>query len=57
MTDKDRVTGAAKTVGGKIKETIGKVTGDRSMRSEGKKKQAAAKVQETYGRAKDKTRK
>jgi uncharacterized protein YjbJ (UPF0337 family) len=56
MTDKDRVKGAAKNAGGKIKETIGKVTGDKSTQAEGKKEKAVGKVQETYGRAKDKAR-
>lgn len=56
MTNNDRVKGAAKNAGGKIKETIGKVTGDKRTQAEGKKEQAAGKVQETYGRAKDKAR-
>ena len=44
--DKDRVEGAAKTVGGKVKEFVGKVTGDQKLQVEGK-------VQNAYGGAKD----
>lgn len=55
--DKDRVKGAARNVVGKIKEAFGKATGDKSMRAEGDKDQAAGKVQKTYGRAKDTVKK
>ena len=36
MADKDRVAGAAKNVGGKMKEGVGKLTGDTKLQSEGK---------------------
>ncbi|PZQ97747.1 MAG: CsbD family protein [Cereibacter sphaeroides] len=51
--DKDRIAGAAKTVGGKVKEAVGKVTGDQKLQAEGKADQVAGKVQNAYGGAKD----
>jgi uncharacterized protein YjbJ (UPF0337 family) len=51
--DKDRIEGAGKTMGGKIKEAAGKVTGDKKMETEGKAKQVEGKVQNAYGGAKD----
>ncbi len=35
MADQDRVEGAAKNLGGKIKEAAGKVTGDEKLKREG----------------------
>jgi uncharacterized protein YjbJ (UPF0337 family) len=55
--DMDRVKGAARNMVGKIKETLGKVTGHKSMQAEGNKDQAAGKVQKSYGRAKDTVKK
>jgi uncharacterized protein YjbJ (UPF0337 family) len=55
--DKDRVKGTARSVLGKIKETFGKATGDKSTQAKGKKDQAAGKVQKTYGRAKESVKK
>lgn len=53
MADKDRVDGAAKNIGGKIKEAAGHVTGDEKLKAEGKADQAAGKVQNAFGGAKD----
>lgn len=53
MTDNDRVEGAAKNFGGKVKETAGKVTGDEKMKAEGKADQFEGKVQNTVGGVKD----
>lgn len=51
--DKDRIEGAAKNVGGKIKEGIGKMTGDTKTEAEGKSDQVEGKVQNTVGGVKD----
>jgi uncharacterized protein YjbJ (UPF0337 family) len=54
--DKDRVEGAAKQAKGKIKETVGKVTGDAKTEAEGNADKAEGKVQNTVGGLKDKAR-
>jgi uncharacterized protein YjbJ (UPF0337 family) len=54
--DKDRVEGSAKNIKGKIKEGVGKVTGDTKTEAEGKADQAEGKVQNTVGGIKDKAR-
>lgn len=54
--DKDRVEGAAKNIKGKIKEGVGKVTGDTKTEAEGKADQVEGKVQNTVGGVKDKAR-
>ncbi len=51
--DKDRTEGSAKNIGGKLKEGVGKMTGDSKMRAEGKGDQAEGKVQNTIGGIKD----
>ncbi|MEJ1960106.1 MAG: CsbD family protein [Gammaproteobacteria bacterium] len=56
MVDKDRVEGAAKNVGGKIKEAAGKLTGDEKLKREGQADQVAGKVQNIVGGVKDKLR-
>ena len=53
MVDRDRVEGAAKNLKGKVKEGVGKVTGDAKLKSEGKADQVAGKVQNAIGGAKD----
>jgi uncharacterized protein YjbJ (UPF0337 family) len=53
MADNDRIEGAAKNIGGKIKEGIGNVTGDEKLKAEGKADQVAGKVQNTIGGIKD----
>lgn len=54
--DRDRVEGAVKNVGGKLKEAAGKVTGDEKLKREGQVDQVAGKVQNVIGGAKDKLR-
>ena len=56
MPDHDRVEGAGKTVGGKIKEAVGKVTGDEKLKTEGRADQVAGKVQNAVGGIKDSLR-
>ena len=53
MPDHDRVEGAAKNIGGKIKEAAGKVTGDEKLKAEGRAEQVEGKVQNAVGGVKD----
>jgi uncharacterized protein YjbJ (UPF0337 family) len=45
MADHDRIEGAAKNIGGKVKEAAGKMTGDTKLQAEGKADQVEGKVQ------------
>lgn len=54
--DEDRIDGAAKNVGGKIKEGFGKLVGDSKIEADGKADQVEGKVQNTWGGAKDTVR-
>jgi uncharacterized protein YjbJ (UPF0337 family) len=54
--DKDRIQGGAKQVKGSVKESIGKVTGNRRTEAEGAMEKTAGKVQGEVGRAKDAVR-
>ena len=56
MADHDRVEGAAKNIGGKIKEAAGKITGDEKLKAEGRADQVEGKVQNTVGGIKDAVR-
>ncbi len=51
--DEDRTKGAAKKVGGEIKEGLGRATHDRDLEAEGKADQTEGKVQKGVGKAKD----
>jgi len=51
--DKDRMKGAAKSTGGKMKEAAGKMSGDSKIEAEGKMDRASGKVQNAVGGAKD----
>jgi uncharacterized protein YjbJ (UPF0337 family) len=51
--DKDRIEGSAEQLKGKIKETAGKVMGDKKLESEGKGDQIKGKVQNAVGGLKD----
>ncbi len=51
--DNDRIKGSAKNLGGKIKEAIGKVTGDKKIEVEGKADQVEGKAQNAIGGLKD----
>ncbi len=53
MADHDRIEGAAKNMGGKIKEAAGKVTGDEKLKAEGRADQVEGKVQNAVGGVKD----
>jgi uncharacterized protein YjbJ (UPF0337 family) len=54
--DKDRIVGAAKNVGGKIKEAVGRVLGDEKAKREGQADQVEGKVRNVVGGAKDAVR-
>lgn len=56
MADQDRIEGAAKNIGGKVKEAAGKVTGDTKLQAEGKADQVEGKVQNAVGGVKDSLR-
>lgn len=53
MPDHDRIEGAARNIGGKIKEAAGKLTGDEKLKAEGRADQVAGKVQNAVGGIKD----
>jgi len=56
MVDTGRMVGAAKNIGGKVKEAVGKLSGDKKLQREGQADQVAGKVQNVVGRVKDKLR-
>lgn len=51
--NKERIEGSFDQAKGKIKEGIGKATGDAKLEGEGKADQVAGKVKNTIGGAKD----
>ena len=54
--DEDRVKGAAQNVKGKVKEGVGRATGDEKLKAEGRGDQVAGKVRNTIGGIKDSIR-
>jgi uncharacterized protein YjbJ (UPF0337 family) len=54
--DKDRIKGSLDQAKGKVKEGVGKMTGDQKTEAEGKVDQAKGKVENAVGSAKDKLR-
>ena len=52
-SDQDRTRGTANNMGGKIKEGLGKLTGDRDLEAEGHMDQAKGKAQQALGDIKD----
>lgn len=48
-SSQDKAEGSAKDLKGKVKEGIGKATGDKSLRAEGEADQAAGKTQKKVG--------
>jgi uncharacterized protein YjbJ (UPF0337 family) len=54
--DKDRIKGSAEQAKGAVKETAGKVFGDKRLETEGKADKAAGKVQNAIGGLKDAVR-
>ena len=55
--DKDRIKGSLDQAKGKIKEGVGKATGDSKLETEGKGDQVKGKIQNTIGGIKDSFRK
>jgi uncharacterized protein YjbJ (UPF0337 family) len=54
--DKDRIEGAGTNIKGKIKEGVGKMTGDAKTEAEGQADQVKGKAQNAVGGMKDKAR-
>ncbi|CAA9403074.1 MAG: hypothetical protein AVDCRST_MAG74-1764 [uncultured Pyrinomonadaceae bacterium] len=52
IPNNDEVEGKAENIGGKIKEGVGNLTGDRSLEAEGEADQAEGQTQETWGKFK-----
>jgi uncharacterized protein YjbJ (UPF0337 family) len=55
--DKEHVKGAADKAKGAVKETIGKVTGDKQMQAEGRFDKAKGEARKAVGDLKDAVRK
>jgi uncharacterized protein YjbJ (UPF0337 family) len=55
--NKDQVKGRTRTVTGKIKESVGKATGDKDLEVKGTAEKAGGKVRSTYGDIKDDVKK
>jgi uncharacterized protein YjbJ (UPF0337 family) len=53
MVDKDRIQGAVEQAKGKVKEVVGKVTGDSKLEGEGKADQLEGKVRNAVDGLKD----
>jgi uncharacterized protein YjbJ (UPF0337 family) len=51
--DKDRIKGSAQQLKGKIKEVVGKASGDAKLEGEGKADKIAGKLQNAVGGLKD----
>lgn len=54
--DKDRIEGALKEAGGKVKEEWGDLTDNADTEAEGQADQAEGKLQNTWGETKDNVR-
>ncbi len=54
--DKDRIDGMGNQAGGKIKEGVGKLIGDKKMETEGQAQQVKGKVENAAGGVKDAVR-
>jgi uncharacterized protein YjbJ (UPF0337 family) len=56
MVNKDQVKGVGKQVKGSVKETVGRVTGNRRTEAEGAAEKTVGKVQKGYGDVKEKVK-
>jgi uncharacterized protein YjbJ (UPF0337 family) len=54
MLNDDELRGKADQVKGRVKDAIGKATGDERLRDEGAADEASGKVQEAFGKARRK---
>jgi uncharacterized protein YjbJ (UPF0337 family) len=55
--NKDQVKGRTRTVTGKIKESVGKATGDKDLEVKGTAEKVGGKARSTYGDIKDDVKK
>jgi uncharacterized protein YjbJ (UPF0337 family) len=51
--DENRIAGAARSIGGKVEERVGRVTGDTKAQAHGIADQAVGAAQDLYGQARD----
>ena len=51
--NKDRIRGSVEQAKGKVKEVVGKVTGDAKLEAEGNTQKTAGKIQNAVGGFKD----
>jgi uncharacterized protein YjbJ (UPF0337 family) len=51
--NEDRITGTARNLGGKLEESVGRITGDIKAQVQGKLDQAAGTAQDLYGQTTD----
>ena len=56
MVDTNRITGAAKEIGGKMQGAVGDLTGSHHDALEGRAREAAGRAENLYGQAKDAVR-
>lgn len=56
MVDSDRITGAAKELGGKVQGAVGDLTGSKRDSVEGRAREAQGTAENLYGQAKDTVR-
>ncbi len=56
MVDTDRITGAARDLGGRIQGAVGDLTGSRRDSAEGRLREAQGTAENLYGQAKDAVR-
>lgn len=54
MLNDDELRGKADQIKGRVKDAVGKATGDERLRDEGAADEASGKVQETFGKARRK---
>jgi len=51
--NEDTLAGEGRNLGGKVKEVVGKATGDQTTQAQGVADQVAGNLQQSYGAAKD----
>ncbi|MFE1600637.1 CsbD family protein [Methylobacterium sp. ID0610] len=56
MVDTDRITGAAREIGGKVQSAVGDLVGSHRDSAEGRFREAQGQAENLYGQAKDAVR-
>ncbi|MGY2053225.1 CsbD family protein [Methylobacterium sp. JK268] len=56
MVDTDRITGAAREIGGKVQGAVGDLVGSHRDSAEGRMREAQGQAENLYGQAKDAVR-